>query len=315
MMNYKQPKENWTLNDMPDQTGKIVVITGGTSGVGYEDAKAFAIKNATIHILAHNLEKGQKAVAELKQQTGNQNIVFHSVNLMSITAIKEFAKSILETTPKIDVLINNAGIMMPAQARLSDDGLESMWATNYFGAFTLTMSLLPALKNADHSRVVNLTSLASGNPEIVFDNFDGHNYNAWKIYIATKMAQAMISRKLNSIFQQQNIPITVLAASPGLAATNLVTKKAGATSLMMRIGAILFKLFPNIRQSASQAALPTLYAATDVNAEGGAIYAPNNKRGTKGYPALWGWNESKYMDMEVASKLLDKSLEITNTKL
>ncbi|WP_268912919.1 SDR family NAD(P)-dependent oxidoreductase [Lentilactobacillus sp. SPB1-3] len=314
-MNYKQPKKNWTLNDMPDQTGKIVVITGGTSGVGYEDAKAFAMKNAMIHILAHNLEKGQKAIAELKHETGNQNIFFHSVNLMSITAIKEFAKKLLETTPKIDVLINNAGIMMPAQARLSEDGLESMWATNYFGGFTLTMSLLPALKKSTHARVVNLTSLATGKPEIDLDNLDGHDYNAWKVYIATKMAQAMISRKLNSIFQEQNISVTVLAASPGLAATNLVTKKAGATSIMMRVGAILFKVFPNIRQSASQAALPTLYAATDSNAEGGAVYAPNNKQGTKGYPALWGWNESKYMDMETASKLLDKSLEIVDDKL
>lgn len=314
-MIYSEPKTNWTLQNMPDQTGKVVVITGGTSGVGYADAEAFALKHAEVHLIAHSQQKGENAVASLKESTNNDQIYFHSVNLMSIPAVKNMGQLLTKSLPKVDILINNAGIMMPASARLSDDGLESMWATNYFGAFALTMSLLPALSRSTNARIVNLTSLASGNPQIDFNNFDGHDYSAWKIYIATKLAQALITRKLNSIFTQQHQSIQVLAASPGLAATNLVTKKAGATSLPMRIGAVMFRLFPNIRQSAEQASLPTLYAATDLAAQGGAVYAPNNRIGTKGYPALWAWNESRFMDETVATKLLEESLKITQTKI
>ncbi|AEV95988.1 short chain dehydrogenase family protein [Pediococcus claussenii ATCC BAA-344] len=139
---------------------------------------------------------------------------------MSLKDIEAVEAELNEITPQVDILINNAGIMMPANASTTEDGLESMWATNYFSGFTLTMSLLPALKKPGAARVVNLTSIA----------------------------------------------------------TNLVTKNAGATSVPIR----------------------------------GSVYAPNNRIGTKGYPGMRGWNESKYMNDVDADKLSQESLKVTN---
>lgn len=312
-MEFNKPKDNWNVSDIPNLANKVAVVTGGTSGVGYEVAKALANHRATVHIIARNKQKGDKAIQNIKNITNNENVYFHSVNLMSLKDIKAVGTELNEITPQVDILINNAGIMMPANASTTEDGLESMWATNYFSGFTLTMSLLPSLRKSGAARVVNLTSIATGRPKIEYDNLDGHDYNASQIYIATKLAQALVTRSLNREFKKRNIAVKALAASPGLSATNLVTKNAGATSVPMRVAAFLFRIFPNLRQSAEMGALSTLFAATDPSATAGAVYAPNNRMGTKGYPGMWGWNESKYMNDSDADKLLQESLKVTNT--
>lgn len=306
---YQQPKIHWTTADIPDQTGKIVLISGGSSGIGLEAAKALAEKGAEVHLLARNTERGQAAKDHLIEATGNQNIYYHSFDLSSLAVIKKFSEDL--PLERIDLLINSAGLMMPAKRSVTDDGFELMWATNYLGGLYLTIQLLDLLKKSPDARVVNLTSLPAGHPKIDLTNVDGHDYHAWDIYLQTKLAQAQIARKLDQVFTEKGYPITMMAANPGVAATNLVTKNAGATSAAMRVGALLFQVFPGIRQSAAEGALPTLYAATAPQAQGGAVYSPSNRQNTKGYPALWKWNDTPEMtNQQALDQLLEESLKL-----
>lgn len=309
MTTYQQPKTHWTTKDIPDLTGKIALISGGSSGIGLEAARALAEKGAEVHLSARNAQRGQDARDHLIEATGNRHIYYHTLDLSSLAVIKKFSEDI--PLDRLDILINSAGLMMPAERSVTVDGFEMMWATNYLGGLYLTIRLLTLLKRSEAARVVNLTSLPAGHPKIDLTNVDGHNYSAWTIYLETKLAQAQIARKLDQVFTEKRYPITMMAANPGVAATNLVTKSAGATSTAMRMGALLFRVFPSIRQSAAEGALPTLYAATDSHAQGGAVYSPNNRQNTKGYPALWKWNETPEMtDQQALDQLLEESLKL-----
>lgn len=308
----REPIRHWTQKNMPDLHGSYAVVTGGTSGVGFAMSAALLRHGATVIIVGKQASKGVTAAAKLRAQTGQQNVTFMGADLADQAATKHLANRLLRMLPKLDILINNAGVMMPAKRTLTRDGLELMWAVNYFAGFILTIELMLLLLRSDHARVVNVASIAMGRPHLTFNQFDGHDYRPWTIYTTTKLAQAMMVVKLNQLLTEAGQSVTVTGSSPGLAATSLKTISSRKTAWLMRMGALSFRLLPFFRQSPDQAALPALYAATAPNAQGGVIYAPHARRGLRGYPALWAWNQRPELhDQKLLDRLYRASRNVT----
>ncbi|HAJ54770.1 MAG TPA: short-chain dehydrogenase, partial [Lactobacillus sp.] len=162
------PKRHWTERDMPDLTGRYAVVTGGTSGVGFAMSASLLRHGATVIIIGKNRLKGQAAVETLKQQTQRQLICFIAADLSDQTAVNQLADELLATLPRLDILINNAGVMMPAERTVTRDGVELMWAVNYFAGFMLTLRLSSLLEKTPNARVVNVASIAMGRPHLTF---------------------------------------------------------------------------------------------------------------------------------------------------
>ena len=169
----REPIRHWTQKNMPDLHGSYAVVTGGTSGVGFAMSAALLRHGATVIIVGKQASKGVTAAAKLRAQTGQQNVTFMGADLADQAATKHLANRLLRMLPKLDILINNAGVMMPAKRTLTRDGLELMWAVNYFAGFILTIELMPLLLRSDHARVVNVASIAMGRPRLTFNQFDG----------------------------------------------------------------------------------------------------------------------------------------------
>lgn len=308
----QKPKRHWSERDMPNLAGKVAVVTGGTSGVGLAMSAALLRHGAAVTIVGKNKSKGELAVVKLKQQTKRQAITFMAADLSEQQAVNRLADRLLQVLPHLDILINNAGVMMPAKRIAMADGVELTWAVNYFSGFMLTLRLAGLLEKAPAARVVNVASIAMGNPQLTFNQFDGHNYRPWHFYITSKLAQAMMAVKLNQLFQAAGHSVMVNASSPGLAATSLKVIQSKATAWPMRLAAVSFRVLPWMRQSPQQAALPALYAATAPRAEGGVIYAPALWHGLRGYPGLSAWNQRPELhDQALLDRLYRASRQVT----
>ncbi|BAN74224.1 MULTISPECIES: SDR family NAD(P)-dependent oxidoreductase [Lacticaseibacillus] len=306
------PKRHWTERDMPDLTGRYAVVTGGTSGVGFAMSASLLRHGATVIIIGKNRLKGQAAVETLKQQTQRQLICFIAADLSDQTAVNQLADELLATLPRLDILINNAGVMMPAERTVTRDGVELMWAVNYFAGFMLTLRLSSLLEKTPNARVVNVASIAMGRPHLTFDQFDGRHYRPWTFYANSKLAQAMMAVKLNQLFHEAGQSVMVNGSSPGLAATSLKTIQSRTTAWPMRLAALSFRIMPWLRQSPQRAALPVLYAATDAHAQGGVVYAPASWHGLRGYPGLWSWNSRPELhDQDLLNRLYRASRQVT----
>ena len=306
------PKRHWTEDDMPDLTGRYAVVTGGTSGVGFAMSKALLRHGAIVIIIGKNRLKGQAAVKKLKHATHRQSISFIAADLNNQTAVNQLADQLLAMLPQLDILINNAGVMMPAKRTITRDGVELMWAVNYFAGFILTLRLVPLLTKTPNTHVVNVASIAMGRPHLTFNQFDGRHYRPWRFYANSKLAQAMMAVKLNQLFQEAGQSVMVNGSSPGLAATSLKTIQSRETAWPMRLAALSFHIMPWLRQSPRRAALPALYAATDTHAQGGVVYAPSSWHGLRGYPELWRWNNrSELHDQDLLNRLYRASRQVT----
>ncbi|MDB7768064.1 SDR family NAD(P)-dependent oxidoreductase, partial [Lacticaseibacillus rhamnosus] len=160
----QKPKRHWSERDMPNLAGKVIVVTGGTSGVGLAMSAALLRHGAAVTIVGKNKSKGELAVVKLKQQTKRQAITFMAADLSEQQAVNRLADRLLQVLPHLDILINNAGVMMPAKRIVTADGVELTWAVNYFSGFMLTLRLAGLLEKAPSARVVNVASIAMGNP-------------------------------------------------------------------------------------------------------------------------------------------------------
>ncbi|MGN8275881.1 oxidoreductase [Pseudomonas sp. SMN5] len=276
------PKPDWSTDDIPSQNGRIVLITGGTSGMGYEDALALARAGAEVIIAARNPERGAEAIARIRQAVPDAKVRFEAVDLANLSSVRGLAQRLNQTLPRLDVLINNAAIMAPPERGTSTDGYELQLATNYLGHFALTGLLVPLLRQSEDARVVSLSSIAAARGTVNFDDLQfEQKYDPYAAYAQSKLAILQWAFALQRRSDAQQWGIRSVAAHPGVAVTELIARGPGLNS---EFGQRWAK-DRDVYHSAAQGALPTLYAATAPQANGGAYYGPTGdeeKRGPLG---------------------------------
>lgn len=257
-------KIKWNTESIGDQSGRLIVITGATSGIGKQTAKVLAAKNATVVIGARNLAKAEMVINEIKNHHPNAAVFVRPLDLASLDSVETFSHSIIQDFDKLDVLINNAGIMACPYGE-TQDGFEIQMGTNHLGHFALTGHLLPLLLNAEHSRLVVLSSIAHafGKLDVTDINWSKRKYNTNKAYADSKQANLYFMYELiDRLKDHPNAPI-ISAAHPGWTRTEL-QRHVGAINFLNRFFA----------QDVDQGALPTLRAGFDNNVDSGDFYGP-----------------------------------------
>ena len=304
------PKPDWSVADMPSQKGRIFLVTGGTSGLGYEDVKALAAAGARVVVAARNPQRGQEAIDRIKREVPNAQVQFERVDLADLSSVRALSKRLSTALPRLDGLINNAAIMAPPQRGTSADGLELQFATNYAGHFVLTAELLPLLRKSDSPRVVTLSSIAIHRGTINFDDLQSTQaYNPMMAYAQSKLACLMFTIELQRRSDAAGWGIQSMAAHPGVAVTELVARGPGLDSEQGRQWSANRK---NL-QTAAQGATPTLYAATAPEARRGAYYGPTGEQEIRG-PLGIATVPAIAKDAAAAARLWSITEEITGTR-
>jgi NAD(P)-dependent dehydrogenase (short-subunit alcohol dehydrogenase family) len=264
----------WTETDIPDQTGRVAVVTGANGGLGLETAKDLAAKGAHVIMAARNQDKAIEAFDEIKVAHPEASIEIRELDLGSLDSVKGFSDSVLADFDQLDLLINNAGVMGIPE-RKTVDGFEMQFGVNHLGHYALTAHLLPALVITPGSRVVSVTSTARhfGKPVDPANPHLEGNYTEWGAYGQSKLANLHFAVGLQHRLDAAGAETVSLVAHPGLSNTNLQSHSVRETG-----GGISQRFFEwlaqNTGMSADRGALPQLRAATDPGAGGGQLYAP-----------------------------------------
>lgn len=282
----------WTAADLPDQTGRTIIVTGGNSGIGFVAAQALASAGADVVLAVRNLAKGEEAAAKI----GARASVRH-LDLASLDSVRAFAAA---TTAPVDVLINNAGVMALPESRTAD-GFEMQIGTNHLGHFALTGLLLDRITD----RVVTVSSGAHRIGKMDLDdlNWKTRSYKRWAAYGQSKLANLLFTFELQRRLAAADSPLIATAAHPGYASTNLQFHTASIQDKLMAVGNKL------LAQSAEMGALPTLFAATQ-DIPGGSYVGPDGLGEQRGHPHLVGCT-SAAQDAAVAAGLWALSEELT----
>ncbi|MCK4879019.1 MAG: SDR family NAD(P)-dependent oxidoreductase [Bacteroidales bacterium] len=302
-------KEGWTIEHIPQQAGRIAIVTGANSGLGYNTTRALAVKGARVIMACRNLEKGEMARLNiLAEGVAVEPEVWH-LDLASLESVKQFAQKFTESGDRLDLLINNAGLMAIPYHR-TEDGFEMQFGVNHLGHFALTARLWPLLSKTEGSRVVQVSSLAHYWGKIRFEDIHWEKgYKKWSAYGMSKLANLLFVRELALRLAGTDRDVTVAAAHPGYADTELQAK--GSRMKGSWLGAGSFNLANRLMaQTAEMGALPLLYAATAIDVEQGAFYGPGGWLKMHGWPVLDSPSQ-KLVTGEVAGKLWDVSESLT----
>lgn len=302
-------KGRWTEKSVPDQSGKRVLITGANSGIGYETARVLAQQGAHVILACRNEDKALAAMARIRQLYPRANLQFMALDLGSLQSVRDLASLFFEQYDTLDILINNAGVMWLPESR-TVDGFESQLGTNHLGHFALTGLLLPALLNTPGARIVTVSSIAHRDGNLHFDDLWLQNgYGKQKAYAQSKLANLVFARELQRRLTQAGSSVLSLAAHPGVASTHLAVPgfEQGGNALLAKLMALVT---PLVAQSALKGALPTLYAATSHEAEGGEYYGPGGFYEAFGYPGKAS-STRRSQNPDLGKRLWDVSEELT----
>ena len=272
----------WTIRDIPPQRGRTAVVTGA-GGLGFEDALELARAGADVIIASRNPEKGVASVSRIVARIPSARVRFEQVDLADLKSVEACAARLESQLPKLDILINNAGVMRPVRRMETVDGFELQLGTNHLGHFALTGRLMPLLKKAEAPRVVTLSSVAARQGAIDFDDLQAERktYRSMQVYAQSKLACLMFALELQRRSEAGGWGVESLGAHPGLSSTELLDNAPGAGGHVP----VFFRVFRALMmQPPSQGALPTLYAATDPKAEPGGYYGPAGLAETRGHP-------------------------------
>ena len=274
--------DRWTAADIPDQSGQVAIITGANSGLGLATARDLARAGATVVMACRDEAKGERAAATVRASIPNAALEVAPLDLADLTSVRSFAAQAAAAHERIDLLINNAGIMA-APRRLTKDGFESQFATNHLGHFALTGLMLPALLKAPAPRVVTVSSHLHRRGTMRFDDLQGERkYDRWGAYGQSKLANLMFCFELQRRAIEGGSSLLSLAAHPGYASTNLQFA-ASDRFYEKAIGWVGNRV---LAQSADMGALPTLYAATVADLPGGTFVGPGGRAQQRGYPIV-----------------------------
>jgi NAD(P)-dependent dehydrogenase (short-subunit alcohol dehydrogenase family) len=271
----------WTAADIPDQTGRTFVVTGANSGLGFETARRLAEHGAHVVLTARSQAKGQEAISKIKSTRPAADVELRLLDLSDLDSVREFAEGFLKDGAPVDVLINNAGVMMPPRT-LTKQGFELQFATNHLGHFALTGLLLGTLKEGRNPRVVTVSSTLHKRGSINFDDLTGEkSYSPVGAYAQSKFANILFGLELERRLEAAGSSIRSLLAHPGYSATNL--QSSGPTGLLNHAMKISN---PLVAQKAEMGALNQLYAATEPKAEGGQYIGPDGRGESRGHPKV-----------------------------
>jgi len=298
----------WTTKDIPDQSGRLAIVTGATGGLGLKTALALAGAGAEVILAGRNPAKGDAAEAAIRNRHPGAHVRFEIVDLASLASVAAFAGRLLVAARPIDILVNNAGVMALAKREVTDDGFERQFGTNYLSHFALTGRLLPLLVAAK-ARVVQLSSIAHRRGAIRLEDLNyQHGYKAWPVYGQSKLAMLMFAIELDRRSRAQGWELTSVSAHPGIATTDLLANGPGASSSFVSwVSNLATRL---IGHSAAQGALPQLMAATMPGVTGGQYFGPQGWQEMKGPPGL-AKIEPQALDADVAAKLWVASEALT----
>jgi NAD(P)-dependent dehydrogenase (short-subunit alcohol dehydrogenase family) len=299
----------WSVKDIPDQSGRVAIVTGANTGLGYETALALAGAGAEVVVAARNAEKGAVAVERIRAAHPAAKVSLSQVDLASLKDVADFADGITASHRKLDLLINNAGVMAPPSRTQTVDGFELQMGVNYLAHFALTALLLPLLRAAEAPRVVSLSSGVHHVGRIHFDDLQWtRRYRGVAAYAQSKLAMLMFAFELQRRSDEGGWRLMSNAAHPGYARTDLIASGPGADAFSTRVGEIL--IAPWASQSAAAGALPQLYAATSPDAVGGAYYGPDGFLEMKGAPTN-AWVSARARDGTAAARLWSVSETLT----
>lgn len=289
----------WSATNVPDQTGKHIIVTGSNSGIGFEAAKVLAARGAHVTLACRNPDKAEAAQAKIKKAHKDATVETGTLDLASLKSISAFAEDYRKKHGKLDVLINNAGVMVPPYGK-TDDGFELQIGCNHLGHFALTAQLIDLINASPEGRVVSVASQAHRAGKINFDDLHWEKgYQQWPAYGQSKLANLLFTYELDRNLKEAGHATRATAAHPGYSSTNL--------QRTMTAGTMMNALFA---QSQKAGALPTLRAATDPDAESGSYWGPKGIMEMRGAPIKVKSNRRSH-DKRVARKLWDVSEELT----
>ena len=276
----------WNESDIPDQTGRTALVTGATGGLGLRISHVLASAGARVLMTSRNAERGAKALASVSEVATGEKPELVELDFADLDSVRGSIDGIRERTgDRIDLLINNAGVMAPPLS-FSDDGTELQWATNVFGPALLTWSLLPAIEHVPGSRVVFVSSVAHWGGRFTADRLErdltGEGYVPFAYYGRTKLADLLLSRELERHFRRSHAETISLAAHPGVSSTGLVDSTVADQPEWVKTAARGF--IGVIGQPAEGGALPILYAATEPGVRGSQFFGPAWVFETRGPP-------------------------------
>lgn len=296
----------WTEQDVPDQNGRLAVVTGSNTGLGYDTARVLAARGAKVVMAVRDTAKGETAAARIRGLSPGAEVTVQKLDLGSLASVKDSAAEMAAAYPRIDLLINNAGVMYPPKSATAD-GFELQFGTNHLGHFALTGLLLKNLLPVDGSRVVVVASIAHNiKAKIDFGDlqWERRSYDRVASYGQSKLANLMFAYDLQRRLAAAQAKTIAVAAHPGVAATELMRHMPGAN--LPGVDWISNKVL----NTAEMGALPTLRAATDPAVKGGQYYGPDGFRELRGHPKLVD-SSKQSKDVAVQERLWTVSEELT----
>ena len=296
----------WTEKDVPDESGRVAIVTGSNTGLGYDTARVLAARGARVVMAVRDTAKGDAAAARIRELSKGAEVTVHELDLGSLASVRAAAAELAAAHPRIDLLINNAGVMYPPKQNTAD-GFELQFGTNHLGHFALTGLLLKNLLGVDGSRVVAVASIAHNiRAKIDFADlqWETRRYDRVASYGQSKLANLMFTYDLQRRLAAAKAKTIAVAAHPGVAATELVrhVPGAGLPGVSWLSGRLL--------NTSELGALPTLRAATDPAVRGGQYYGPDGFRELRGYPKLVSSNAQSH-DTAAQERLWTVSEELT----
>ena len=299
-------KPKWTSEEIPDLAGRVAVVTGANSGIGLETARELARRGAHTVLACRSAERGERAIGDLRSEMPDASVELMKLDLGSLSSIRVFALEFAEGHDRLDMLINNAGVMAVPYS-LTEDGFESQMGINHLGHFALTGRLLEPLLATPGARVVTVSSVGHRGATLDFENllFENGGYTPFRPYWRSKLANLLFTYELQRRLRSAGAHMSALAAHPGFSSTNI-----GGHLGPHWYSRIQEPLMSGFIQSAAMGALPTLRAAVDPRAEGGQYYGPSGLGGLRGHPVVVSSNAASH-NCEHSRRLWRISEELT----
>jgi len=298
------PAMKWNHEQIPDQTGRLAIVTGANSGIGYAAARELAHKGARVILACRSAKRGGEALAKLQAESPSGSVALSLLDLSSLDSVRDFADRFLAANDKLDLLINNAGVMMPPKRAETSDGFELQIGVNHLGHFALTGRLLDVLARTPGARVVSVSSLAHGMGTMNFDDlhWQSRKYKRTASYGQSKLANLLFTFELERRLEAAGIDAMAVAAHPGWTATNL-----------QRDTPVFRFLNGFLAMKTEQGALPTLRAAVDPEASGGDYFGPSGFMEARGYPERVD-TKGRAKKLDDAAKLWAMSEQLTGVR-
>jgi NAD(P)-dependent dehydrogenase (short-subunit alcohol dehydrogenase family) len=299
----------WTTTDIPDQTGRTILITGANSGLGLRSAEALAGAGARVLMACRNMQKAAEARTSVAAKATGPEPEVVALDLSDLTSVEACADRLTDDLDHIDVLMNNAGVMAVPLSR-TPQGFEMQFGTNHLGHFALTGRLLPLLRQAPAARVITVSSFGHKPGRIRWDdpNWETGRYHAWPAYFQTKLANLLFTAELERQAREAMSSLLAAAAHPGYAATNLSASGPGSSGRIMHFGAEMTDRL--LGQPDHKGALPQIYAATMPDVGGNDYWGPDGFLEQRGYPKKVG-RTNRASDADAARRLWKLSEDLT----